>query len=73
MRHLVVNDQEKSFYIFQPKIINKTNIQTYQTIHSDVFQKQYNKIDTLIQSTSHLKLIKKLKKKKMTCLKVYLY
>ena len=48
-----------SFYIFQPKIINKSTIKTYSSIHTTHFQKEYNRIIKLIQSTNDLKLLTK--------------
>ena len=64
MRQYQDEDTRLSFYIFQPKIINKTNIQTYSSIHSKVFQKKYNKIHTQLQSSTQVRVIQKLDKQK---------
>jgi len=44
---------ESAFYIFQPKIITRTNADTYESIHIKKFKKEYKKIRTKILSTQN--------------------
>jgi hypothetical protein len=48
-----IQKTEAAFYIFQPKIITRTNVDTYESIHSKKFKKEYKKIHTKILSTQN--------------------
>ena len=71
MRHLSIKEsgenKDLAFYIFQPKIITDANIDTYESIHTETFKKEYKTINKLLQSTQNIKLIKiyKTQKKKI--------
>ena len=52
---------EQSFYVFQPYIIDESNVETYSSIHKDSFKKKYNKYKLKIDNNNAR--IKKLTKK----------
>ena len=47
---------EAAFYIFQPTIIDQTNAETYESIHSQSFKKEYIKINKKLMLATNEKL-----------------